>query len=115
LWSCYEPREKGHQKPSVLIILHEIERFGVHGAAVISVADIGIRLYKHDPIEVTAERLMVEHTPGTAQPLRKFLGDRVSAPRMLEQKLHICPRRRLTDVENEIGFRRYLLALISVG
>jgi hypothetical protein len=82
----------------------------------ISVAEIGIRLYKHDPIEVTAERLMVEHTPGTAQPLRKFLGDRFLAPRMLEQKLHICPRRRLfTHVENEIGFRRHLLTLISVG
>ena len=93
-----------------------MERFGVHGAAVISVADIGTRLYKHDPIEVTAERLMVEHTPGTAQPLRKFLGDRFSAPRMLEQKLHICPRRRLfTDVENEIGLGRHLLTLISVG
>jgi hypothetical protein len=90
----------------------------VHGAAVISVADIGTRVYKHDPIEVTAERLMVEHTPGTAQPLRKFLGDRIFAPRMLhtlEQKLHICPRRRLFTVENEIGLGRHLLALISVG
>ena len=100
---------------SVLIVLHEIERFGVHGAAVISVADIGTRLYKHDPIEVTAERLMVEHTPGTAQPPRKFLGDRILAPRMLEQKLHICPRRRLFTVENEIGLGRHLLAVISVG
>jgi hypothetical protein len=100
----------------MLIILHEIERFGVHGAAVISVADIGIRLYKHDPIEVTAERLMVEYTPGTAQPLQKFPSGRVSAPRMLEQKLHIFPLRRFfTVVENEIGFRKYLLTLISVG
>jgi hypothetical protein len=85
---------------------------------VISVADIGIRLYKHDPIEVTAERLMMEHTPGTAQPLRKFLGDRFlsAAPRMLEQKLHICPHRRpFTDVENEIGLRRHLLTLFSIG
>ena len=99
----------------MLIILHEIERFGVYGAAVISVADIGIRLYKHDPIEVTSERLMVEHTPGTAQPLQEFPSDRVSAPRMLEQKLHIFPLRRLfTDVENEIGVRCHLLALISV-
>jgi hypothetical protein len=100
----------------VLIILHEIERFGVHGAAVISVADIGIRLYKHDPIEVTAERLMVENTPGVAQPLRKFLGGRFFALRMLEQKLHICPRRRLfTDVENEIGLRTHLLTLLGAG
>jgi hypothetical protein len=84
---------------------------------VISVADIGTRLYKHDPIEVKAERLMVEHTPGTAQPLREFLSDRfLAAPRMLEQKLHICPYRRLfTDVENEIGFGRHLLVLVSVG
>ena len=101
----------------MLIVLHEIERFGVHGAAVISVADIGTRLYKHDPIEVKAERLMVEYTPGITQPLREFLGDRfLSAPRMLEQKLHICPRRRpFTDVENEVGFRRHLLTLISIG
>jgi hypothetical protein len=99
----------------VLIVLHEIERFGVHGAAVISVADIGIRLYKHDPIEVAAERLMVEYTPGTAQPLRKFPGDCSLAPRMLEQKLHICPLRLFTDVENEIGLGRHLLALVSVG
>jgi hypothetical protein len=107
LWSCYEPREKGHQKLSVPIILHKIERFGVDGAAVVSVADIGIRLYKHDPIEVTAERLVVEHTPGTAQPLRKIFSGHVSAPRMLEQQLHIFPLRRLfTDVENEVGFRR---------
>jgi hypothetical protein len=97
----------------VLNVLHEIERFGVHGAAVISVADIGTRPRKYDPIEVTAERLMVEHTPGTAQPLRKFLSDRISALRMLEQKFHICPRRRsFTDVENEIGFRSHLLILI---
>jgi hypothetical protein len=85
---------------------------------VISVADIGIRLYKHDPIEVTAERLMVEHTPGITQPLREFPGDRFlsAAPRMLEQKLHICPHRRLfTDVENEIKFRRHLLTLFSIG
>jgi hypothetical protein len=83
---------------------------------VISVADIGTRLYKHDPIEVKAERLMMEHTPGIAQPLREFLDRFLSAaPRMLEQKLHICPHRRLfTDVENEIGFRRYLLTLISI-
>ena len=101
----------------MLSVLHEIERLGVHGAAVISVADIGTRLYKHDPIEVKAERLMVEHTPGTAQPLREFHGDRfLGALRMLEQKLHICPHRRLfTDVENEIGLVRHLLALVSVG
>ena len=95
-----------------------MERFGVHGTAVISVADIGTRPYKHDPIEVKAERLMVEHTPGTAQPLREFLGDRFLAatPRMLEQKLHICPRRRpFTDVENEVGLRRHLLTLTSIG
>jgi hypothetical protein len=102
-----------------VLIIHEIESFGVHGAAVISVADIGTRLYKHDPIEVKAERLMVEYTPGTAQPLREFLSDHfLVAPRMLEQKLHICPCRRLfTDMENEIGFGRHLLALalISVG
>ena len=58
---------------------------------------------------------MVEYTPGTAQPLRKVLG----APRMLEQKLHICPRRILfivfTNVEDEIGFRRHLLTLVSIG
>jgi hypothetical protein len=85
---------------------------------VISVADIGTRLYKHDPIEVKAERLMVEYTPGITQPLREFLGDRFlsAAPRMLEQKLHICPHRRLfTDVENEIGLRRHLLTLVSIG
>jgi hypothetical protein len=85
---------------------------------VISVADKGTRLYKHDPIKVKAERLMVEHTPGTAQPLQEFLGDRFldAAPRMLEQKLHICPRRRpFTDVENEIGFRRHFLTLVSIG
>jgi hypothetical protein len=87
---------------------------------VISVADIGTRPYKHDPIEVTAERLMVEYTPGTAQPLQEFLSDRFFAPhmplRMLEQKFHICPRRRpFTDVENEVGFRRLLLPLISIG
>ena len=100
----------------MLIVLHEIERFGVHGAAVISVTDMGIRLYKHDPIEVRAERLMVEYAPGTAQPLRKFLNDRFSTPRMLEQKLHICPCRRLsTGVENEIGLGRQLLTPISVG
>jgi hypothetical protein len=100
----------------VPIVLHEIERFGVHGAAVISVADIGTRLCKYDLIEVTAERLMMKHTLSTAQPLRKFLDDRFLAPRMLEQKLHICPLRRLfTDVENEIGFGRHLLTLISVG
>jgi hypothetical protein len=83
----------------------------------IGVADIGTRPYKHDPIKVTAERLMVEHTPGTAQPLRKFLGDRfLGAPRMLKQKFHICPYRRLfTDVENEIGFGRHLPALINIG
>jgi hypothetical protein len=38
---------------------------------------------------------------------------------MLEQKLHICPRRRpftdFTDVENEVGFRRLLLPPISIG
>jgi hypothetical protein len=35
---------------------------------------------------------------------------------MLEQKFHICPRRRpFTDVENEVGFRRLLLPLISIG
>jgi hypothetical protein len=97
----------------VLIILHEIESLGVHGAAVISVADIGIRLDKHDLIEVTAERLMVEYAPGAAQPLRKFLNDRVSAPRMLEKKLRICPRRRFfVGVENEIGFGRHLLTPI---
>jgi hypothetical protein len=90
---------------------------------VISVADIGTRPYKHDPIEVKAERLMVECTPGTAQPLREFLNDHFFAPhmppRMLEQKLHICPRRRpftdFTDVENEVGFRRLLLPPISIG
>ena len=98
----------------MLIVLHEIERFGVHGAAVISVADIGTRLCKYDPIEVTAEGLMVEHTPGTAQPLRKFPIDRMLAPRMLEQKLHICPRRRPTVVENEIGLGKHLLNLDSV-
>jgi hypothetical protein len=59
---------------------------------------------------------MVEYTPGTAQPLREFLSDRFFTPRMLEQKLHICPRRRLfTDVENEVGYRRLLLTLISIG
>ena len=83
----------------------------------ISVADIGTRPYKHDPIEVKAERLMVEYTPGTAQPLREFPSDRFfGAPRMLEQKLHICPCRRLfTDMENEIGLGRHLIALVSVG
>jgi hypothetical protein len=101
----------------VLNILHEIERLRVHGAAVISVADIGTGLYKHDAIEITAERLMVEHTPGTAQPLREFLSNRFldATPRMFEQKLHICPHRRsFSDVENEIGLRRYLLTLISI-
>ena len=35
---------------------------------------------------------------------------------MLEQKLHICPRRRpFTDVENEIGFRRQLLTLVNIA
>jgi hypothetical protein len=83
---------------------------------VISVADIGTRPYKQDPIEVKAERLMVEYTPGTAQPLQEFLSDYFFALRMLEQKLHICPRRRpFTDVENEVGFRRHLLTPISIG
>jgi hypothetical protein len=100
---------------SVLIVRREIERFRVRGAAVISVADISTRLRKYDPIEVTAERLMVEYTPGIAPPLWKFLSDRILAPRMLEQKLHICPRRRPTVVENEIGFGSHLLVLVSVG
>jgi hypothetical protein len=84
---------------------------------VISVADIGTRLYKHDPIEVKAERLMLKYATGITQPLREFLGDCFlsAAPRMLEQKLHICPRRRLfTNVENEIGRRRHLLTLVSI-
>jgi hypothetical protein len=38
---------------------------------------------------------------------------------MLEQKLHVCPCRRLvidvTDVENEIGFRGHLLTLVGIG
>ena len=63
----------------MLRVLGKIERLGVHGAAVISVADIGMRLCKDDPIEVMAERLMVEYTPGTAQPLRKFPDDRLFA------------------------------------
>jgi hypothetical protein len=59
---------------------------------------------------------MMEHTPGTAQPL-EFLGNHsLGAPRVLEQKLHVCPCRRLvTDVENEIGFGRHLLALVNIG
>jgi hypothetical protein len=105
-WICYEPREK----------VYAIERLGVHGAAVISVADIGTRLYKQDPVEVTPERLMVEYTLGTAQPLREYHGDRfLGALRMLEQKLYICPHRRLfTDVENKFGFGKHLLVLVSV-
>jgi hypothetical protein len=35
---------------------------------------------------------------------------------MFEQKLHICPCRRVfTDVENEIGLRRHFLALVDFG
>jgi hypothetical protein len=35
---------------------------------------------------------------------------------MLKQKLHICPRRLLfTNVENEIGLGRHLLALVDFG
>src|SRR5437870_1221225 len=99
----------------MLVVLHEIERLGVYGAAVISVADIGTRFSKYDPIEVKAERLMVKYAPGITQPLREFHGDWFAAPRMLEQKLHICPHRRLfADVENEIGLRMHLLALLSI-
>jgi hypothetical protein len=53
----------------MLSILYEIERLGVCGVAVISIADVGIRIYKQDPIEVAAEGLMMEHIPSTTQPL----------------------------------------------
>jgi hypothetical protein len=34
---------------------------------------------------------------------------------MLEQKFHICPcRRPFTNVENEVGFGRHLLALVDL-
>jgi hypothetical protein len=85
---------------------------------VIGVADIGTRLYEHDPIDVKAERLVVEYAPGIMQPLREFLGNRFlsATPGMLEHKLHIGPHRRLfTNVENEIRLRRHLRTLISIG
>ena len=53
----------------------------------VNVADVDTWLYKHNPIEVTAERLMMEYTPSTVQPLQEFLGDHfLGASRMLEQK-----------------------------
>jgi len=102
----------------VLSILRKIETLGVCGTAVISVADVGTRLQKQYPIEVTTVGLVIEHTPSTAKPLQEFFSDRFfGAIRMLDQKLHIRPCRNLlfTDVENEIWFGRHLPALEEVG
>jgi hypothetical protein len=72
----------------------------------ISVTDIGIELYKHDPIEVKAERLMMEHTPGTTQPTariswRPLLDSayaRTEAPHLPTQEaLHRCGERNRVE------------------